>query len=143
MGRVIATVNWLNLTTVSGLAVARVSRCSISHRDRCFYAVGYRPRFPLAGAFTIGSVVIARTPLDERVWQHELGHVRQYAWCGPMFVPLYGFAAAWSWVRTGDWWSRNIFERRAGLAAGGYVQRPARSLRKSRRGGHAAAVAAG
>lgn len=121
MGRVIATINWLNLTTVSGFAIARASGCEITRRGHCYEARGYRYRYPLAGAFTVGSVVIARSPLDEQVWEHELAHVRQYAWCGPMFLPLYGFAAAWSWVRTGDWWSRNIFERRAGLSAGGYV----------------------
>jgi hypothetical protein len=35
-------------------------------------------------------------------------------------------AAAWSWVRTGDPASRNLFERAAGLADGGYRERPLR-----------------
>jgi hypothetical protein len=31
-----------------------------------------------------------------------------------------------SWVLTGDFGSRNIFERRAGLTDGGYADRPLR-----------------
>ncbi len=141
MGAVIAAVNWVNGTTLAGLGIARATGCTITRRDHCFQASGYRHRFPLAGAFTIGSVVLTRHELDERVWQHELAHVRQYAWCGPMFLPLYGLAAGWSWVRCGDWWSRNVFERRAGLAAGGYVERPIRLVGTRRRGGPAAAAA--
>lgn len=123
MAEVAAVVNWLNLTTLAGLAVAKVSGCDISRRGPYFQAVGYRHKYPLAGAFTVGGVVISRRVIDDRVWGHEVGHIRQYAWCGPMFLPLYGLAAGWSWLRVGDWWSRNIFERRAGLAAGGYVER--------------------
>lgn len=141
MGTLIAAVNWANGTTVFGLAVARATRCTISRRDCCFQASGYPYRYPLAGAFTIGSVVVTRHELDARVWSHEVAHVRQYAWCGPMFLPLYGLAAGWSWVRCGDWWSHNVFERRAGLAAGGYVQRPLRLVGRRRRGVPGAAVA--
>ena len=142
MGSLVAAVNWLNLTTVSGLVVARTSGCAVHRRGPFYEAVGYKRRFPLAGAFTIGSVVITRRPLNAAVWGHEVRHIRQYAWCGPMFVPLYGLAAGWSWLRTGDWWSHNVFERRAGLAAGGYVQRPVRRL-GARRGGPAVVAAGG
>jgi hypothetical protein len=41
-------------------------------------------------------------------------------------LPLYFAAAAVSWVLTGDFGSRNVFERRAGLADGGYADRPLR-----------------
>ena len=41
-------------------------------------------------------------------------------------LPLYFTAAGVSWVLTGDFGSRNIFERRAGLADGGYADRPLR-----------------
>ncbi len=37
-----------------------------------------------------------------------------------------GVAAAASWVLTGDFGARNTFERRAGLADGGYTDRPLR-----------------
>lgn len=140
MASLIAGINWLNGTTLVGLGLARAAGCPVRRRGDCFEATGYTHRYPLAEAFTVGSVVIARKPLDDAVWAHELGHVRQYAWCGPMFVPFYGLAAGWSWLRTGDWWSRNVFERRAGLSAGGYVQRPLRPA--WRRGGTAAVAAA-
>jgi hypothetical protein len=44
-------------------------------------------------------------------------------------MPLvYGVAAGWSWLRTGDVASRNVFERRAGLVDGGYREQPLRAL---------------
>jgi hypothetical protein len=60
---------------------------------------------------------------------HEERHVTQYAWCGGVLMPIvYGAAAGWSWLRTGDFASRNVFERRAGLADGGYRERPLRPV---------------
>jgi hypothetical protein len=54
-------------------------------------------------------------------------------------LPLYFLAAGVSWLLTGDFGSRNIFERRAGLAEGGYPERPLRPvltrLPRSRRPG--------
>ena len=41
-------------------------------------------------------------------------------------VPLYLTAAAVSWALTGDFGARNVFERRAGLADGGYADKPLR-----------------
>ena len=41
-------------------------------------------------------------------------------------VPLYLVAAAVSWALTGDFGARNVFERQAGLADGGYADRPLR-----------------
>ena len=41
-------------------------------------------------------------------------------------------AAAWSWLRTGDHYSRNVFERRAGLADGGYREARLRRTRRQR-----------
>ena len=41
-------------------------------------------------------------------------------------LPLYFLAAGMSWLLTGDFGARNIFERRAGLADGGYADRPLR-----------------
>ena len=41
-------------------------------------------------------------------------------------VPLYLVAAAVSWALTGDFGARNVFERRAGLADGGYTDKPLR-----------------
>ena len=59
--------------------------------------------------------------------EHEARHATQFAWCaGLVMLPLYFTAAGVSWVLTGDFGSRNIFERRAGLADGGYTDRPLR-----------------
>jgi hypothetical protein len=43
-------------------------------------------------------------------------------------LPLYGIAAALSWALTGDFGSRNVFERRAGLFDGGYAEKDLRPL---------------
>ena len=43
-------------------------------------------------------------------------------------VPLYLAAAAVSWVLTGDFGARNVFERQAGLADGGYTDQPLRPV---------------
>ncbi|MCC6497839.1 MAG: hypothetical protein IT193_16425, partial [Propionibacteriaceae bacterium] len=57
---------------------------------------------------------------------HEAAHTWQYfGFIGLPFLPLYALASGWSWLRTGDPASANWFERRAGLARGGYVERPA------------------
>lgn len=135
-------VNMVNLTTPVGLAVATVAGCRLRERQGCWEATGYRWRFPIAGAFTVGSVVISREPLSLAVWQHEMSHVRQYAWLGPLFWPAYGMAAAWSYLGRGDWWSANIFEQKADLRAGGYVRRPVRRALRRRRDGSGVGAAA-
>ena len=57
---------------------------------------------------------------------HESAHAWQYFAClGLPFLPLYALASGWSWLRTADAASRNPFERGAGLARGGYRERPA------------------
>ena len=132
-------VNMINLSTPLGLAVARVGGAAVTRGPRgTVLAAGYRYRFPRASAFTIGNVIISRMTLErlasrERLLCHETRHCTQYAWClGPVMLPAYGLAAGWSLVRTGDPASRNIFERRAGLVDGGYVERPPRRPRWQR-----------
>ena len=60
--------------------------------------------------------------------------------CGLPFLPLYFIAAGWSQLRTGNPGSANIFERLAGLEAGGYVDMRHRpdNARTTRRTGNAA-----
>lgn len=136
-------LNTVNLTTPLGLAVARVSGCSVHRADDSWVAVGYRARLPRAAAFTVGSVVICRgTEIPAAVMAHEVTHSRQYAWLGLTFLPAYAAGMVHSMVRTGDWWSRNPFERRAGLVAGGYRENPIRPIR-TRRGGPADSGAGG
>lgn len=128
--------NWVNLSTPLGLAVARAGRARLRRGPEGLYlADRYRFGFPVASAFTVGDVVISRHDLDEltarrpRLLEHEAAHSRQWMWClGLPFVPLYVASMAWSWLRTGDRAARSVFERRAGLAEGGYAEVPPRPL---------------
>lgn len=128
--------NWANGSTALGFAIARVGGAHVADGPRGLYlAGGYRFGFPIAGAFTVGNVLISRSDWDRLQREdpdlitHEEQHSWQYVVCGGLpFLPLYGAALAWSWVRTGDFASRNVFERNAGLAMGGYRERSVRSL---------------
>lgn len=134
--RLRALANWLNLSTPLGLAVAKAGRARLRRGpDRMWLAEGYRPGFPRAGAFTIGSVLMvpggkldALVQEHPQIFEHELAHARQWALAlGLPFLPLYLAATAWSRLRTGNFHEANIFEVRAGLAKGGYpdtVNRP-------------------
>jgi hypothetical protein len=126
--------NAINLTTPLGLVLALASGCSV-HRGPLglVLAPGYRWPFPDGGAFTVGNVVLfrARTVITPHLLAHESRHATQYAWCaGLPFLVLYAAAVGWSLLRTGDTASRNVFERRAGLVAGGYRERPVRWPRR-------------
>ncbi len=127
--------NAVNLTTPLGLVLALASGCTVGRGpEGLILATGYRWPFPDGGAFTVGNVVIFRpgTAITPRLVAHESRHATQYAWCaGVPFLVLYVLAAGWSLLRTGDAASRNVFERHAGLAAGGYRERPARWPRTS------------
>lgn len=129
--------NWVNLSTPLGLLLAGAAGARLRETpDGHHLATGYRWRFPVAGAFTVGDVVLTRarrigpeptSPLPAPTWEHELRHSERYAWCaGLPFLPAYAGACAWSYVTRGDLWSGNLFEARAGLTAGGYVRAPLR-----------------
>jgi hypothetical protein len=134
-------VNVINLSTPLGLAIAKVADARlVKGPNGLLIGFGYDLALPRNSAFTVGNVVLLRG--DESVLQrrptlllHEARHASQYAVCvGPVMWPLYAFAAGWSWVRTGDPASRNVFERRAGLADGGYLERPVRRMFRRRSG---------
>ncbi len=128
-----AAANAVNFSTFAGMAVARAGRAHISRGPRgLWYAEGYSLPFPVAGAFTIGNVIITPRSIAEiggPAVIHEERHTWQYTVCGTLFMPLYVAAMGWSWIRTGDRAARNVFERAAGLADGGYVDVPVRPLR--------------
>jgi hypothetical protein len=128
-----AVANMVNFSTVAGLVVARVGRAKLSHGPKgLWYAERYALPFPVAGAFTVGNVIITpRTiaEIGESTVTHEERHTWQYMMCGNLFMPLYLTAMGWSWIRTGDRAARNIFERAAGLTDGGYADVPVRPLR--------------
>jgi hypothetical protein len=124
--------NVLNLTTPLGLLVARLGRARIRRGPRgLLLAEGYRLPFPVAGAFTVGSVVTTGSTFTQRLralprlLEHEERHSWQYLWClGLPFYLVYVVMMGWSVLRTGDRAARNAFERHAGLAAGGYPDLP-------------------
>jgi hypothetical protein len=131
-------VNTLNLTTLTGVLVGLIGRARFSRGPRgLFYATGYRLKFPVAGAFTIGNMILTkhdRAYFDEQpiLIKHEERHSWQY-FCliGLPMLPLYVLAAGWSLLRTGDPSSRNIFERLASLKDGGYTERPIQPIGKT------------
>lgn len=123
--------NMLNLSTPAGLLLAALSGTKVQHgSEGLIYGTDYRPRLPVAGAFTVGNVVLFRAErnfIDSRptLVAHESRHATQYAWClGLPFLPLYFGCAAFSVWRCGNPGSRNFFERNAGLADGGYAELP-------------------
>jgi hypothetical protein len=129
--RVRRAVNWVNLATPLGLAVAVAGRARISRGPHgLLIATGYRWRVPpvRGRAITIGDVVLLG--VDEqtltrrpKLLVHEARHSGQYArWLGPIgFLPAYVLASLWSWWRTGNPALENHFEVRAGLDDGGYL----------------------
>lgn len=130
--RVVANV--VNLSTPLGLLVATAGRARLRPGPGgLILGEGYRLRFPVAGAFTVGNVVITFGTFDALrsrhpdVLAHEDRHAWQYVCCfGLPYLLLYPALMGWSMLRTGDRASANVFERDAGLAAGGYVERPPR-----------------
>lgn len=134
--RVRQVANAVNLSTPFGLAVATLGRSRVRRGPRgLVLADGYRLSFPVAGAFTVGNVIITSGDWNElsrrrpRLLAHEERHSCQYAYClGLPYLPLYALCLAWSWLRTGDRAAANVFERRAGLADGGYREYPSRPL---------------
>jgi len=131
--RVRLVANLVNGSTLAGLLVAAVGRARLaSGGDGLLIGDRYRLPLPPAPAFCLGNVIMTRNERETLLREgallaHEARHATQFAWCaGLVMLPLYFTAAGVSWVLTGDFGSRNIFERRAGLTEGGYADRPLR-----------------
>lgn len=137
--RVRQIVNWINLSTAFGLIVGLAGRARFARGpEGLILGRGYRLPIPPAPAFTVGNVVLLRID-DQRLARrptlldHESRHATQYAWClGLPMLLLYVLASGWSWIRTGDPASRNVFEVRANLKEGGYVEKPLRPMFRRR-----------
>lgn len=72
----------------------------------------WMPIHPIA--MTLGHVVLGRIPAGLDVCRpHELVHVRQYERWGPFFIPAYLGCSAYIWLRGGDAYRDNPFEREA------------------------------
>ncbi|HET9871510.1 MAG TPA: hypothetical protein VFP89_02790 [Propionibacteriaceae bacterium] len=131
-----AVGNVVNLSTPAGLLVCAVGRARVRRGPRgLLLAEGYQPRFPLAGAFTVGNVVVCRSSWEllsrrfPQLLDHEERHTWQYLYClGLPYYLAYTACMAWSVLRTGDRASANFFERQAGLVAGGYQERDTRPI---------------
>jgi hypothetical protein len=131
--RVRQAVNLANGSTLAGLGVAALGRATVTRSvDGLYAGTGYRLPVPPAPAFCLGNVIMTRgAGIDpgSRLFRHEARHATQFACCGGVaMVPLYQAAAGLSWALTGDFGARNVFERRAGLADGGYADKPLRPL---------------
>lgn len=131
-----AVGNLVNLSTLFGLLIAAIGRVRLRRGPGgLLLGEGYRFRFPVASAFTVGNVIITDATWAQRLQEnptllrHEERHTWQYLCCiGFPFYVLYGIFTGWSWLRTGDRAARNWFERLADLADGGYTDYPVRSL---------------
>jgi hypothetical protein len=129
--------NLVNLSTPAGLVVGLLGRARFSRGPRgLIFANGYRIGFPVAGAFTVGNVVLSKHDrsyfADAALVRHEERHSWQYFWLlGLPLWPLYVVGVVVSFVLTGDPASRNPFERMANLADGGYRERPIQSPGKT------------
>jgi hypothetical protein len=121
------TANYLNLATPLGLLISIIGGATRRPGPNgLILAFGYRYRFPIAGAFTVGNVVLTRwDSLSDRLLLHEERHATQWAWCvGLPMLPLYLLAMLVSIVLCGHQATYNIFERLADLEDGGYPRAP-------------------
>jgi hypothetical protein len=131
-------VNLANGSTVAGLGVALAGRARLARTaDGLLAGTGYRLPVPAVPAFTVGNVIVTRRdslPTESTLFRHEARHTTQYAWSGGLLMlPLYFAAAGASWVLCGDFGAWNVYERWAGLADGGYADRPLRPIWTGRR----------
>lgn len=116
---------WALPTTTPGLLLAALARATGGAARRVDGvveahggAVGWLlARVPIdggAGAMTLGHVVIGQ---DERALErsraHERVHVRQAERWGVLFYPAYAASSGWAWLRGGDVYLDNRFEREA------------------------------
>ncbi|MEV4567027.1 hypothetical protein AB0K12_24940 [Nonomuraea sp. NPDC049419] len=118
--------NYVNLSTPLGLLIAVIGGATRKPGpDGLVLAFGYRCRFPVAGAFTVGNVVLTRrNSLSEQLILHEGRHATQWAWCvGLPMLPLYLVSMLMSVMVCGHQASYNVFERLAGLDDGGYPRK--------------------
>lgn len=107
---------WALPGTIFGLFVGVTTLTRPKLRDRValfegtrgFAAIHKRLGF---SAITFGRVVVVNRPIDDRVWAHELEHVRQWEILGPFMFVAYPIASIAGY-------RRNPFEASARRRAG-------------------------
>ena len=121
-------LNLANGSTALGLGIAALGRARVARGPRgLLLATGYRIRFPIATAFTVGNVVITASSrawlqASPRTLRHEERHADQYVAClGLPMIGLYVVAMGWSYLRCRNPFLHNAFEQLAGLEDGGYL----------------------
>src|SRR5580700_2688303 len=99
--RVRAAVNLVNGSTAAGVLVAVAGRARLRRAgDGLLVGAGYRLPVPVAPAFCLGNVILARSDHATLATMpplvaHEARHATQYACCaGLPMLPLYFLAAA-------------------------------------------------
>jgi hypothetical protein len=130
-------LNAVNGSTLLGVLLGLASRSRFRPGPDGLVLAG-DSRLPLRGAsaLTVGDVVLSHEDTrwllaHPRLLRHEGRHSWQYAAClGLPMLPLYAVAAAWSYLRGGDFGVHNPFERLAGLEDGGYPLLSARERRR-------------
>jgi hypothetical protein len=135
--RVRQVLNAVNGSTLLGVLLGLASRSRFRPGPDGLVLAG-DSRLPLRGAsaLTVGDVVLSHEDTrwllaHPRLLRHEGRHSWQYAAClGLPMLPLYAVAAAWSYLRGGDFGVHNPFERLAGLEDGGYPLLSARERRR-------------
>lgn len=121
--RIRRVANYVNLSTPLGMLIAAVGGAARTDGPNgLVIAFGYRYPFPVAGAFTVGNVIVTKHhELTDRLITHESRHATQWAWCiGLPMLPLYLLAMGASMAICGNQASFNPFERLANLEDGGY-----------------------
>ena len=124
MGSVLAYA-WAAPATVLGLLLALLALRGgrVAVRDGVLEAHGPLVRSALThltivrggvAAITFGHVVLG-CDSDALEWSrtHERVHVAQYERWGPFFLPAYVAASLWAFLRGGDFYLDNVFERAA------------------------------
>ncbi|MDC0935164.1 hypothetical protein OAS39_02680 [Pirellulales bacterium] len=105
---------------VGGLALASGGR--VQRRDGILEFHGrliarlltHRRRGIAFSAMTLGHVVVGRSAQAlDAAHEHELVHVRQYERWGPLFIPAYLICSLFIWLRGGNPYFDNPFEREA------------------------------
>lgn len=116
---------WAAPCTAVGLLAAAVA-CLWGARARvvegvlevALGAAPHRPRLPFQ-AITLGHVVVGvDAEVLARVRAHEQVHVRQYERWGLLFFLAYPAASLHAWLRGGDAYRDNAFEREARAKGG-------------------------